>query len=134
MITEKMLCMLSRMVLAKGAGIDALDKLKTSFDFPFPIDFEEFLLFSNGAKGELGSEFIELWSVEEILELNEVMEVQMNAPGLIAFGSDGANELYAFDTRVVPPLVVQIPMIGMGLEVVWHCSDTFENLLASKSG
>lgn len=134
MIKKKIVSMLSHMELAKGADVELIGRLESSLHFSFPTDFEAFLMFSNGARGELGADYIELWSVEEILEFNDAMEVQTNAPGLIAFGCDGANELYAYDSNVSPATVVQVPMIGMGLEAVWYCSDTFENFLSSKSG
>lgn len=112
----------------------SIRKLEQILNFVFPDDFEQFLLFSNGAKGVIANDYIELWSIEEIDDSNRAIEISKFAPGLIAFAGDGANELFAFDTRKKPCTIVQIPMIGMELNAIWECADTFDHFLRSKLG
>lgn len=121
------------MVLNKGADLKSIENAEKEMNFVFPEDFKEFLLFSNGATGDIDGDYLELWAVEEIPASNRVIEMDKYSPGLIAFGGDGANELYAFDARKTPCAIVQIPMIGMDLDSVWKCADTFEHFLISKS-
>ena len=133
MIDEKIKNAVARMSLNDGTTSEALGKLREELAFVFPDDFEGFLLYSNGAQGEIGAEYLELWSAEQISELNQALEIKSYAPGLIAFGSDGANELYAFDTRKPSPAVVQVPMIGLSLDDVWSVAETFSDFLIMKS-
>jgi hypothetical protein len=133
MIGDKIKSIVSRMALNKGARLESIRKTEKELNFVFPDDFEKFLLFSNGATGEIDGDYLELWAVEEISVSNSVIQINKYAPGLVAFGGDGANELYAFDARKTPGTIVQIPMIGMELDSVWECADTFEHFLISKS-
>lgn len=133
MIEDKIKSIVSEMALNKGAGLESIRKTEKELNFVFPDDFEKFLLFSNGATGEIDGDYLELWTVEEIPVSNSILEINKYAPGLVAFGGDGANELYAFDTRKTPSTIVQIPMIGMELDTVWECANTFEHFLMSKS-
>jgi hypothetical protein len=132
MIRDRIKSIVSGMALNKGGDLESIRKTEKELNFVFPDDFKKFLLFSNGATGEIDGDYLELWAVEEIPVSNKVIEIDKYAPGLVAFGGDGANELYAFDTRKTPCTIVQIPMIGMELDVVWECADTFEHFLISK--
>ena len=78
-----------------------------------PADFLEFLGSSNGGEGFLGEAYVVIWSVEDIVELNKLYEVERYAPGLLLFGSDGGGEGYAFDTTQEGPPVVRVPLVGM---------------------
>jgi hypothetical protein len=133
MIKNTIKSIVAGMVLNPATDIESVKKAERDLNFVFPDDFKDFLLFSNGATGEIDGAYLELWAVEEISASNRVIEIPKYVPGLIAFGGDGANELYAFDARKTPSTIVQIPMIGMELDAVWECADTFEHFLLSLS-
>ncbi len=96
-----------------------------------PPDHQAFLQEANGGEGFVGSGgYLRLWPVKEIEIRNSELQVSEFAPGLVFFGTDGAGEGYAFDTRVRPHRIVQVPLIGMSDERDWiDNGDTLAELL-----
>ena len=91
-----------------------------------PNDYLEFLRFANGAFGFLGETYVEFWSIREIADANAELEIGAFLPGFLAFGGDGANELFVFDRRTSQGAgVYQVPMIGMEPDALRICADTF---------
>jgi hypothetical protein len=94
-----------------------------------PSDYIEFMASSNGAEGAIGSDnYLVLWPAEQIVELNSAYEVNEFAPGLVLFGSDGADTAYAFDTRS-DSVIVMVPFVGMDLDEVQHVAKTFREFV-----
>ncbi|WP_223596755.1 SMI1/KNR4 family protein [Neobacillus bataviensis] len=104
-------------------------KVETKLGITFPIDYIEFISYSNGAEGSIGENYLILWSIEDIIELNEAYGVSDFAKGLVLFGSDGGDTAFAFDTRTDETQIVSVPFIGMDLEEVTTCSNTFNGFL-----
>ena len=87
-------------------------------------------MYSNGAgEGFVGEHYIILWNVSELAQFNAEYEFPIYAPGFIAFASDGGGEAFAFDTRVAPPAIVEVPFIGMSHEDGRRVADSFTHLL-----
>jgi len=101
------------------ATSEAIQDLVSGCALDLPVDYLEFLRFSNGGEGELGVEpgWFQLWPAGQVNQLNEGYEVAANVPGLFGFGSNGAGEMFAFDTHSEMPWpIVMIPFIPMELE------------------
>lgn len=94
-----------------------------------PVDFRAFLLRYNGGEGSIGKHYLIVWKAEELAKFNREYEVHDYAPGLIAFGSNGGGECFAFDTRETHFPVVQVAFIGMCLNDAVRVADSFEKLL-----
>ncbi len=108
----------------------AIAAAESYFNFLFPADYKSFLQFTNGLEGETESNYLVLWSAEELLELNQAYNVREFAPNIIIWGSDGAEDAYAFETSSRD--VVKLPFIGMGHIPYDKLSDTFDEFLASQ--
>ena len=106
-----------------------IKKIETELGVTFPNDYIEFLSYSNGAEGSIGENYLILWSIEDIIELNEAYGVNEFVKGLVLFGTDGGETAYAFDTRTNDTQIVAVPFIGMDLEEVKTCSNTFNGFL-----
>ena len=108
---------------------EAIQDLVSRCAFDLPGDYLEFLLCSNGGEGELGVEpgWFQLWPAEQVIQLNEGYNVAANVPGLLGFGSNGAGEMFAFDTRTAMPWpIVMIPFIPIELESLKIITPDFE--------
>lgn len=88
-----------------------------------------FLLRSNGGEGFIGSHYVILWRIEELLEFGKAYQVEEYAPGLFLFGSDGGGEAFAFDLRNSQSKVVSVPFVGMNLTLVDPVADDFLEFL-----
>lgn len=107
-----------------------IEQAEKSLNVKFPFDYKQFIEAFNGAEGEIGeNSYIVFWSVEDIIELNEAYEVNQFAPGLILIGSNGGNTAYAFDIRFESKPIIEVPFIGMDLDEVKLCANTFRGFL-----
>jgi hypothetical protein len=111
---------------AKDVDISFLEKASGK---KLPGDYIEFLKITNGGEGFIGENYIILWGIEELISQNESYEVELNAPGLLIFGTDGGGEAFGFDTRKGKWPVVQIPFVGMFWEEALHKGDSFKEFI-----
>jgi hypothetical protein len=86
------------MKTAPGASSQFLDDLMLQLGRRLPSDYLTFMLVTNGAEGKVGSSYVIIWPVEEVLQLNKSYGVSEFAPNLVLFGSDGGTKGYGFDT------------------------------------
>ncbi|KVO88110.1 cell wall assembly protein [Burkholderia ubonensis] len=117
----------------EGASNQAVSDLVGQLDISLPDDYLTFLRKSDGGEGFLGRDYLILWRAEDIVKFNREYEVDEYAPGLLIFGSNGGGEAYAFDTRVNPMQVVQVPFIGMDLADAIPVAESFSSLLFGTS-
>jgi hypothetical protein len=106
--------------------IEAVEK---TLGKPLPSDYREFLLQYNGGEGFIGKHYLILWKADELIQFNRDYQVHDYAPGFFMFGSTGGGDGYAFDTRINPYRIMQVPFIGMSLEDGFSVADSFRLLL-----
>ena len=75
--------------------------------------------------GEPG--YIQLWKIEDLTIINAELSIEALAPGFLAFGSDGGNELLAFNNNGA---IYKIPMIGMESRYAIKIANSFSDLLS----
>lgn len=78
-----------------------------------PKDYVEFISSTKTLWGETDYEFgsyFDLEPLEEIDKLNKDIDIETNAPGFVAFASDGGGEVFVFDGE---GQIYLMPMIGM---------------------
>ncbi|WP_053059952.1 MULTISPECIES: SMI1/KNR4 family protein [Burkholderia cepacia complex] len=117
----------------EGASNQAVSDLIALIEIPLPDDYLTFLREHNGGEGFIDNEYLMLWRAEDIVTFNEEYEVAEYAPGLLLFGSNGGGEAYAFDTRVSPMQIVEVPFIGMDLADVIPIAGSLTTLLSGAS-
>lgn len=121
---------IERLELSKGASSKAITELEKKLPIQLPADYQTFMEQSNGAEGIIRTEgYLSLWPIKEIADLNNEYSVTEFAPGLVIFGSDGGDTVYAFDTKKSPPEIVTVPFIGMDLKEVKDYATTFNEFL-----
>lgn len=59
----------------------------------------------------MGASYVVLWSPDELVQLNDGYGFAEFAPELVAFGSDGGSEAFAFDRSTAA--IVMVPFVGM---------------------
>jgi hypothetical protein len=102
---------------------------------PLPTDYATFLLYANGGESWVGKCCVMLTRVEQILEMNRACGFDEFAPGLLAFGSDGGGEAFAFAfvMRGEGMPVVEVPFIYSGPEDEWSMAPNFYTFLVECS-
>lgn len=128
-MNERILYLLGNTDHNEGATNALVDETQRAVEGALPVDYTDFIRVSNGAVGMIGKTYLELWRLEDIVPLNRIAEVEHFAPGLVLFGSDGADTGYAFDTRSRLIRIVSVPMVGLSLETAEPCGDSFLEFL-----
>ena len=127
---EEIKKLVEKMNLNPGATEQSLLTLSERAGIKFPHQYIEFMRFSNGAEGAIGpNNYLVIWPVNEIKELNEGYAVDEFTPGLALFGGDGGNTAYAFDTRFEEMPIVTVPMDDRDMSLAEQCGATFNEFL-----
>ncbi|MDT9600230.1 SMI1/KNR4 family protein [Sphingosinicella rhizophila] len=111
------------------ADPDDMSAAEIGFHKPLPDDYKAFLSEHDGGEGFIGEHYVVLWRASDLLRFNSEYQVGEYAPGLIAFGSNGGGEGFAFDTRCHPYAVVIVPFIGMSLADSIPAATSFTSLI-----
>lgn len=95
-----------------------------------PREYHDFLEITDGGEGFVGSgSYVILWTVEELIDLNDAYGVHDFMPGLLIFGSDGGGEAFGFDMRSPQRPIVQVTFVGLDWsEALPFGSDFYEFL------
>ena len=100
------------------------------FTNPAKIDDINALEENLGAEGAIGKEnYLALWSVNEIVDLNVEYAVKEFTPQLTYFGSDGGEMAYAFDTSNENIAIVEIPFESIDIEDKTFIADDFYSFI-----
>lgn len=111
------------------ASIEAIRQVESALKITLPIEYKDFLLFADGGEGVVGSAYLVLWPIADLIRLNEGYGISEYAPGLLVFGSDGGGEAFAFDTRSHPNRIVMVPFVGMDLSEIILVADDLTSFL-----
>ena len=122
--------MVSSMELNKPADETKITEVENQIGVQLPIQYKQFMLYSNGAEGELGENtYLVIWPIEEIISLNEAYSVNQYTPGILYFGSDGGDIAYAFDIRNENISIIEIPFESIHFEDVQLCAYNFNDFI-----
>ncbi len=112
-------------ITLKDSAFELRDKLGANL----PNDYISFLLETDGAEGAIGSSYLVLWSLDDLLLLNDAYKVKEYAPGLLLIGSNGGDMAYAIDIRDNLYRFIEIPFIGMSISEINYCAIDFISFL-----
>lgn len=120
----------NNMMLNPPTTREVLNEVEVKLEIKLPEQYVEFMLESNGAEGQVGSSsYLAIWSIEQLVPLNEEYAVNEFTPGLVYFGSDGGGMAYAFDLRGSTITIVEFPFESIEIEDAKFCGNTFVEFL-----
>ena len=121
----------SELAKAPGASLEAIRYREAELGVTFPDDYVDFMLSSNGGEGFVGGDrlYVQIDPIEEMMDVELQETLARDRPGLVVFGSDGAGEAFAFDTRGDEFTIVMFPWIGLDEEEVLPQGRTFTEFL-----
>lgn len=89
-----------------------------------PKQYIEFMKKHSGGEGDIGENWLVLYPLEDLQEINDDYEIEQFLPGHIIIGSDGGGELYGIDNEGnyfnVPVImdVNDITLLGQDIELL----------------
>lgn len=96
-------------------------------DFKLPEGFIEFFKDSNGADISSDENYIVLWALTDMIQLNRDYNVDEYAPDFFIFGSNGGGTAYA--VKKSKSDIYEIPFIGMSNEEAVFKNKTFSEFI-----
>src|SRR5919106_3881199 len=113
----------------RGTALAAIREREEQLGLRFPSDYVEFMLASNGGEGFVGESYVRIEPIEELMSDDLRASLPDERAGLVVFGSNGALEAFAFDTRGPELRIVMFPWIGIDEEEVIEQGRTFTDFL-----
>jgi hypothetical protein len=114
-----------------GASEQAVRSVEQSTGLKLPEEYVALIRRHNGGEGFIGSEYLILWKVEELVSFNHDYEVREYIPDLLLFGSNGGGEAYGFKTNLVPWEIIRVPFVGMAPDLCIKMGTSFASFLDS---
>lgn len=90
-----------------------------------PDDLKKFIAEHGLFEGFTSSDspgYVEIWAIEDIPQENQAIEIDVYAPGFLAFAGNGSGEVLAFDAVGG---VYMIPLIGMDTAEAIKIAESF---------
>jgi hypothetical protein len=112
-----------------GASPEAIQDAASRLGLTFPEDYVAFLLESNGGSFHIGSSYVVLSPVEELVQLDERHAMSTRVPELRLLGTNAAWDGFALDLRQQPHSFVVVPLAEPRLEDTLHQGTRFVDLL-----
>lgn len=96
--------------------------------FPLPNDYKEFMSWSNGGEGNIGSNYLSLWKIEDVMQLNNEYQIQKYlSEKSLAIGTDGGDNCIGFYLGESTTLFLQ-PLGDLDLSENRFLSSSFTDL------
>lgn len=102
--------------VVSGSVDESIRQTEAGVGFSFPTDYIRFARESGGSgtAGWFGEMYLMLFPIGDLAVLHRVHNDAEHMPGFVAFGSDGGGELFGFDFRASPPLIVMVGNVSSG--------------------
>lgn len=101
-------------------------EFEKNIDVVFPNEYRKIISMSNGSNGDIGNEYIEFWSLEDIEDF-EIVIGKESLNGLVPFASDGCGMAYAFKRGSNE--IRMIPMDSLDLKSSRKCAENFDDFI-----
>ena len=101
-------------------------EVEKQLEIKFPEEYRSILKLYNGGSGEIGDYYIDLWSLEDIINFYED-NMGDEIKDLVLFASDGCGMAYAFKKNNIE--IRTIPMDSLEYEYSKRCSEDFNQFI-----
>ena len=106
-----------------------VDTFLSIVNFSLPNGFIDFFKEANGADISTDNQYVILWPLTDMIQLNKEYNVEEYAPEFFIFGSDGGDTAYAIER--LTGYIYELPFIGMSKEEAVLKSKTFTAFIES---
>lgn len=102
----------SELLTKGGASREAIAAAEAALGTSLPTSLSAFVELADGAEGWVAGDYLAMWPVGRLGELNDRARIASFAPSLVAFATNGGGEGYFFDRATGE--FINSPMIGLG--------------------
>ncbi len=108
----------------------SVEEVERFIGFSLPTDYKIYLQTYQGFESTIGKEYVRLWDISELKELNMAYEVSENLPNTLAIGGNGGGEFIALE--LIPALgcrIVLSPFIDLNDQYHLEIGKSFTDFL-----
>jgi hypothetical protein len=111
----------------------SIEEIENKINFKLPEDYKFYLLNYLGNESFLGSEYVILWDLNELVEMNNDYQITDNLTNTIGIGGNGSSEFIAIEfTKNNEYRIVLSPFIDLNkdyhIEIGNSFTDFFKRL------
>ena len=107
-----------------------IEKVEKEWNISLPCEYKQLILFSNGIEGPIGkANYLSIWPINELIELNQEYAVDEFLSGIKYFGSDGGDIAYGFEFDHDRTTIIEIPFDSINKEEVKKYGESFFEFL-----
>lgn len=104
--------------------------IESALGFTLPQDYVFYILNYLGYEDFIGQEYVRLWDLDELVEMNKGYQIQNYLPSMFGIGGNGGGEMIALEYKgSVFTRVVLIPFIVMIEEDAIEIGNSFADFL-----
>lgn len=109
---------------------DHIHTVEEKIGFKLPEDYKGFLEGYAGFEEFIGKEFVKLWDVEELMEINQGYQIITELENTVGIGSNGSGEFIAIEKGSAGEFrVVLSPFIDLDLDCHIEIGSSFTDFL-----
>ena len=116
------------MLTSGAAAPEAIALAEEAIGAKLPPSLARFVQQANAAEGWVAGEYLAMWPVAELANLNSLARVAEFSPELVAFATNGGLEGFFFHRETGD--FINSPMIGLGYIEPTRVGGTFDEFLA----
>ncbi|MEE0295020.1 MAG: SMI1/KNR4 family protein [Eubacterium sp.] len=129
-MNESILEILKKMDMETPATKIMIEKVEKEWNISLPCEYKQLILFSNGIEGPIGkANYLSIWPINELIELNQEYAVDEFLPGIKYFGSDGGDMAYGFEFDHDRTTIIEISFDSINKEEVKKYGESFFEFL-----
>ena len=114
----------------KNINAIMIEKVEKEWNISLPCEYKQLILFSNGIEGPIGkANYLSIWPINELIELNQEYAVDEFLSGIKYFGSDGGDIAYGFEFDHDRTTIIEIPFDSINKEEVKKYGESFFEFL-----
>lgn len=113
----------------KVTPAENIQLIQSEIGFQLPEDYLYYLLNYKGFEGFIGLEYVVLWDVDELLQLNKDYDILSSFPETIAIGSNGGSEFIGIAFNDQQYRLVVSPFIDLDCAYHIDIGDSFSDML-----
>jgi hypothetical protein len=97
--------------------------VKENYIRQLPNDYIEFMFMHDGAVGLVGDSYFDLWTLDNVIELNPYFPEEDFSKQVIIIGSNGSGSLFGYD--LLDKTFFETDEFQMNREEIIRCGSTF---------
>jgi hypothetical protein len=101
--------------------------VKENYIRQLPNDYIEFMFMHDGAVGLVGDSYFDLWTLDNVIELNPYFPEEDFSKQVIIIGSNGSGSLFGYD--LLDKTFFETDEFQMNREEIIRCGNTFLTLM-----